>query len=592
MSWKSVAVLIVLAAVLGGFFYYDTYWLSPARDKAESTKGRLWTVEAKDVEGLTIKRPSDTIRLKRVAGGGWEMLEPVKARGDRATVDDLVTSLITARMDREIDPHPSKLGDFGLDPATAEVSLEVKGRKEPVLLMVGGKSPTGAWVYAREGGKPAVMTISEGVGRDTSRPAPDFRDKTVIAFDKKSVSALDLDVGGDRISLESDEPAKWRIVKPSAYRADADLVADFLDKLESAKVKEFVAEAPSSLAPYGLDRPATVTLWTGKDKDRSSKALLLGKADADKKGVYVMRAGEPAVMLAPDDLWTAFPKTVASLRDKVVVTYAYDKASRVEVDSASGRVVIERDGSGWKITAPEALKADSGAINALLWRIRDLRASGFLADGASDIPRLIKKPEVTVRIWEEGAKEPRTLLLQSSPDTRGGKPVALAAVAGQGPVALVDAKAIQDLSKTETDLRDRSVLPGFELADVKRARLAAAGGKPLVVERSGESDWKVLEPTRGSAASAKVTNLLLGLKSLRWKEIVSPKGDDATRYGLDHPELQVSLYKADGGELATLLLGKQEGALTYVQVKSAPAIYAVESQLLGDVKKAPKEIAG
>src|SRR6266545_4571418 len=562
MSWKSLAILVVLASALAGFFYYDTYWLTPAREKAESAKGRLLTLEPKDVEAITIKRQSDTIRLKRVEGGGWEMLDPVKARGDRATADDVVTSLATARMDREIDPNPSKLGDFGLDPAGAEVRLEVKGRKEPLVLLVGAKSPTGAWVYAKQGGKPAVMTVSEVVGRDTGRPVADFRDKTVIAFDKKSVSAVDLEVAGDRISLAADEPGKWRIIKPAAYRADADLVSDFLDKLESAKVKE-----------------------------RSSRALLFGRLDPDKKGVYVMRAREPGVMLAPEDLWTAFPKTVAALRDKVVVAYAYDKANRVELESAKGRVVVERDGTGWKITAPDALKADSGPVNSLLWSIRDLRAYGFLADGPADIPRFLKKPEVTVRIWEEGAKEPKTLLLGHSAESRGGKPAAVAAVEGQGPVMLVDAKALQDLSKTEAELRDKSFFPAFELNDVKRARLTAAG-KPLVVERSGESDWKVLEPSRGSAKSDKVTNLLLGLKSLRWKEIVSPTGDDAPRFGLDRPELEVSVFKADGSELGTLIVGKQEGPLTYVRVKTGPAIYAVDSGLLGDLRKASAEVPG
>jgi hypothetical protein len=584
-------ILTVLVAGLGGFFYYDTYWLTPARDKAESARGRVWTVEPKDVEALTIKRPSETIRLKRAEGGGWEMLEPVKTRGDRATADDVVTSLVTVRKDREIDANPAKPGDFGLDPASAEVELDVKGRKEPLVLQVGAKSPTGAWVYAREGGKPAVMTVPEVVGSDTSRPVADFRDKTVIAFDKKNVTGLDLEVGGDRISLVADAPRRWQIVKPHTYRADGDLVSDFLDKLDSAKVKEFVAESPPSLAPYGLDRPTTVTIWTGKDKERSSKTLLFGRGDVDKKGVYVMRAGEPGVMLAPDELWVAFPKTVAALRDKTVVTYAYDKAKRIEIESSKGRVVIERDGTGWKITAPDALKADSGAVNALLWSIRDLRASGFLADAPSDIARFLKKPEVTVRIWEEGAKAPRTLLVGPSAEIRGGKPAAVAAVEGQGPVALVDAKALQDLSKSEMDLRDKSLLPAFELSDVERARLTAAG-TPLVVERSGENDWKVLEPSRGSAKRDKVTNLLLGLRALRWKEIVSPKGDDAPRYGLDHPELEVSLFKKGGAEVATLLVGKQEDAVTYVRIKTAPTIYAVDSQLLSDLKKAPAEVRG
>ncbi len=590
MAWKTIAALLVLALGFGGYFYYDTYWLGPARDKAETTKGRLWSIEPKDVEGLTVKRQADTIRLKRV-DNGWEMLEPVKARADRGPVDEVVTSLATIRVDREVASSPAKLADFGLDPAAAEIRLEVKGRPEPLVLFVGAKSPTGAWVYAKEGGKPAVVTLSEVTARDVARPVGDFRDKTIVAFDRKNVTAIDVEVDGNRFSVAADEPGKWRIVKPSVYQADGDMIANFLEKLETGKAKEFVAGGSEPLAAYGLDKPSRVTLWLGRDKDRSSKALLFGRTDPAKQGTYVVREGETDVMLAPEEIWKVVPKTVAALRDKVVVAYAYDKANRVELVSGRGAVTLEKDGSAWKITAPEALKADGAAVSNVLWRIRDLRATGFLADGVAEVGRYLAKPDVTVRVWEEGVKEPKTLLLKASAEKRGGSPAAVAAVEGQGPVMLVDGKAIDDLSRTAADLRDRSVFPAFELGDIKRARISAAG-KPLVVDRSGENEWKVVEPAKGLAKEAKVSGLLLALRSLRWKDIASAKGDDAAQYGLDKPELEVSLLKAGDAEVATLLVGKESGELTYVRLKGSPTVYAVESKLLGGLRKAPAEIPG
>jgi len=586
-SGKTFVVLLLLAVGLGGFFYYDTYWLAPKRDKAESAKGRMWTVEAKDVEGLTIARKTETIRLKR-SGDGWEMLEPVKTRADRGAVDDVVTSLTTARIDREIDPHPAKPADFGLDPPAAEVRLDVKGQASPLVLRVGAKNPTGVWVYAREGDKPAVVTLSEGIARDTSRPVADFRDHSVIAFDRKSLSGLDLDVAGDHITLASDEPGKWRIVKPGPYRADGDMVSDFLDKLEAAKTIDFVDDAPKSLAPYGLDKPSRVTIWLGRDKDRSSRTLLIGKAAPDKKGVYVKREGEPSVLLTADALWTAFPKTVAALRDKVVVSYAFDKLVKLEIDHGHEPLVLDKDGSSWKITAPEALKADSGAVNQLLWKIRDLRALAFLSETPTDAARFLPKPELTLKLWEEGAKEPKTLLLEPSTDRRGGQPTAVAAVRGQGPIVLVEGKMLADLAPGVAELRDRSVMPAFDLGDVKRARVTG-GGKPLVVEKSGESEWKMVEPSKGNTKEGRVTTVLLALKALKWKEIASKGGDDA-KWGLDSPELAVTLFKADGGELATLLLGRSEGAVTYVKLGSAAAVYAVSTKDLEDLRKARTEI--
>ena len=586
--WKTTVVLLVVAAGLGGFFYYDTYWLNPKREKAESAKGRIWTVEPKDVEGVTLVRKDETIRLKRTADGGWELLEPVKARGDRSVVDDMVTGLATARMDREIDANPAKPADFGLEPPQAEVRLDVKGRAEPLVLRVGSKNPTGVWVYAREGAKPAVITLSESVARDTGRPTADFRDRSVIAFDRRNVTGIDLDVGGDQMGVSADEPGKWRIVKPRDIRADADMIAEFLDKLEGAKAIEFVDDAPKSLQPYGLDKPTRVTLWLGKDKDRSSRTLLVGRAVPEKKGVYVKREGEPGVILTAEALWSALPKNVAALRDKAVVSYAYDKLAKVEVAHGHDAVVLEKDGAGWKLTAPEALKADSGAVTQLLWKVRDLRALAFLSESAGDVPRFLSRPEVTVKLWEEGAKAPRTLLLQSSTERRGGQPAALAAVQGEGPVMLVEGKALTELTPGVSELRDRTLIPGLEVGDVKRARVSG-GEKPLLVEKSGETEWKQVEPVRGRTKEGRVASLLLSLRGLRWKEIASKGGDDA-KFGLDKPELAVTLWKADGSELATLLVGRTDGPVTYVKLKAQPGIFALSSKDLEDVRKARAEI--
>lgn len=587
-SGKTLLVLLLLAAGLGGFFYYDTYWLNPTREKAESAKGRIWTVEPKDVEGVTIARKNETVRLKRTADG-WEMLEPLRVRADRAAVDDMVTGLATARMDREIDPNPAKPADFGLDPPEAVVRLDVKGRAAPLVLRVGGKNPTGVWVYAREGDKPAVMTMSESVARDTARPVADFRDRSVIAFDRRNLTGLDLEVAGDQISLTADEPGKWRIVKPRPLRADAEIVADFLEKLEGAKAIEFPDDAPKSLAPYGLDKPSRVTVWLGRDKDRSSRTLLVGRAVPEKKGVYVKRDGEVGVVLTAEAVWTTFPKTVAVLRDKTVVSYAYDKLTKVELVHGPAAVTIEKDGTGWKLTAPEALKADSSAVTGFLWKIRDLRALGFLAEAPAEAPRFLSRPEVTVRLWEEGAKAPKTLLLQSSSERRGGMPVAVAAVQGEGPVVLVEGKMLADLAPGVAELRDRTLFPAFDVGDIKKARVAA-GDKPLVVEKSGQSDWKVVEPTRGSTKEGRVAGMLLALRGLRWKEIAAKGPDDGAKWGLDKPELEVTVFKDGGAELATLQVGRTDGPVTYVKLKAAPGIFAVSTKDLDDLRRARTEI--
>src|SRR3972149_5771668 len=104
----------------------------------------------------------------------------------------------------------------------------------------GAASPPGPGCMGRGARKPAVLALSEGVGRDVARPLADLRDKTVLSFDRKSITAVDLDVAGDRMTVEPQESGTWQITKPRALKADADLIADFLDKLAPPRAQGFV----------------------------------------------------------------------------------------------------------------------------------------------------------------------------------------------------------------------------------------------------------------------------------------------------------------------------------------------------------------
>ncbi|PYN44202.1 MAG: hypothetical protein DMD95_11540 [Candidatus Rokuibacteriota bacterium] len=585
MRWQTTAVLAAILIALGAFYYVYEVRLGPEREKTEGRKGRVFTAEPADVTEVELKRPDSVVKLKR-EGDGWQILEPVKARGDRGPIDETVTSVVTARMDREIESAPAALGDFGLDKPAAEVTLRLKDGK-PLGLVLGAKNPTGVWVYAREVGKPAVFVVGDSVLRDTTRPLADFRDKAVLAFDQKDVTALEIITRDDTIAVEQAD-GRWKLTRPRALPADGDMLRDFLEKLRAARVKEFVAEAPRSLEPFGLDRPVKVSIHTGRDKDRATKTLLFGRGDPAKKGVYAMRAGESAVVVIPDETWAAVPKNVAVLRDKTVVEVERDKVTRLEIESPKGAVTLAQENGRWKITAPEALPADQVEAGAVLFKLRELRAQAFLSEDAAGVPRYLAKPTVRVTIGEQGAPAPRTLLLAPSPERRGGAPTAYAGLAGRGPVVLVDGKVLEELGRSVDDLRDRALLPGLEPKDIKRMRVRA-GGQTVVVERSGDVDWKLVEGGRGSAKVATVDNLLYALRALKWKSIATPTGDEPTRYGLDAPTLEVTLLKADGAELAALLVGKRDGERAWVKLKAAPAIYAVDAKQLGEPPKVPDD---
>src|SRR5438445_10040732 len=219
MRWQTTAVLAAILIALGAFYYVYEGRLGPEGEKTEGRKGRVFTVEPADVTELEIKRTDSTVKLKR-EGDGWQILAPVNARGDRGPIDETVTSIVTARMDREIEADPKSLGDFGLDKPAAEITLRLKDGKQAGLVL-GAKSPTGVWVYARAAGKPAGFAMSDSVLRDSTRPVAEFRDKTVLAFEQREVTGLAIDTRDDQIALEP-AAARWKTPRPRPLPADTD----------------------------------------------------------------------------------------------------------------------------------------------------------------------------------------------------------------------------------------------------------------------------------------------------------------------------------------------------------------------------------
>jgi hypothetical protein len=329
---------------------------------------------------------------------------------------------------------------------------------------------------------------------------------------------------------------------------------------------------------------------TGKDKDRASRTLLVGRVDAEKKGLYAMRDGETSVLLLPEEIGKLVPRNVGAIRNKQLVEFERDKISRVDLESPKGAITLVREKDRWTITAPQSLPADQVEANSLLARLAELRAQGFLSDDAAGVARYVPKAAVKVTLTQPGVP-PTTVLLAPSPERRGGQPSAYAAIADKGPVVLVEAKALDDLGRSVNDLREHTLFSGVEPKDIKRLRVQA-GGQTAVLERSGDTDWKLVEPTKGAAKAARVEDVLYSIRALRWKDIVSPGGEDAAKYGLDAPSMEVVLLKGDGGELARLTVGKRDGDRAYVRTGAGPAIYAIDTRTLGPEPKIPDDFKG
>jgi len=257
-----------------------------------------------------------------------------------------------------------------------------------------------------------------------------------------------------------------------------------------------------------------------------------------------------------------------------------DRITRVDIESPKGLVTLVRAGDRWRLTAPEELPGDGPVIGGLLFQLRDMRALAFL-------PGVRFTPTVRVSLWERDAKAPKVVTVAPSPEKRGGQATAYAELAGQGPAVLVEGRMVADLSKSVVDLRDHMLFSGLEIKTVKRVRVKS-GGRTALLERSGATGWRMLEPRRGAAKDGSIEDLLITVSVLRWDEIVS---GDAKAHGLDAPSFEMTLFREDGAEVASLTVGKRDGTQVWVRTKGS-VIYTVATSRLGTLPKVPDDFQG
>jgi hypothetical protein len=341
MRWLSTTVLAVLLVGLGAFYYVYEIRQAPEREKAATAKDRLWKeLEGKDVEEIVVRQGGvESLHLKR-NGDVWSLIAPVAATADRGAADGLATSLATLRVEREIEANPQKPADFGLAPPAAEVTFKAKGQDRTVKL--GRRARAGSGPTPRRGAKPAVILVPEGILSDAQKAPSDYRDKTLLAFERKDVKTVEVrSPAGQVVAAAGLKGAdEWQLTAPLASAADRDAVSTLLEKLRAAKIKEFVTDTPKSLAEYGLDRPTQITLGVGEEASRTTRTLRFGKAMPDKKAVYVQREGETGILLVDDELWKAIPTSAVAFRDKTVFAYDRGSVERVELESPKGTVTL------------------------------------------------------------------------------------------------------------------------------------------------------------------------------------------------------------------------------------------------------------
>jgi hypothetical protein len=463
-----------------------------------------------------------------------------------------------------------------------------------------------------------VLVVAGAIGgaalwvtRDTEKKAQQKEKSAKLfdGFDKAKARKIKLLRDGKLVAAltRADAGAPWKIAEPVAADTDATTVDTMLNAVGDFKQKSDLGDA--DLKQYGLDHPNTVVTVTMDDG--KEQTLEIGETNPFDSSVYVRKAAEKTVRIADGWEKAPFEKQLLDLRDKRVL-HLDDSADvrRIEVAGTSPAYKLEKEGTSWKLLAPQQGAADASTADRVASVLKSLRATAIpaeRAEGGALKQYGLSPAKITVQLTvaAPGGKDTyrRTLLLGQPVASRGhhqdGVPTANVktyAKRDDAPTVFeVDQQILKDLQKDVFDLQDKSLVHANR-EDVKKIVFEQPGSPRIVVERKREQPkdggfadetFTVLEPKQGPAKKWKVSGALYSITGLRASAFAAKP--DASAF---NQARTISLLGDGDKVLAAVRIGAEtkNGKRRYASSDAQRRVAEIEKSTADDLPKTVDDV--
>src|SRR5215471_15864210 len=341
---RSFLVLLIVAAGLGGYLYYDSKREPSNPNKLEKVFPNL---QSDKIDKVTVKSDKGETTTVQKQGAGWQLTQPVATGADESELSGITSNLASMEVQRVVDDQPGDIKQYGLDPARIEVAFASGGKEHKVLL--GQKTPTGSDMYAKLPDKPRVFLISSYLDTTFNKSTFDLRDKTILKIDREKTDRLEIQTADHATKLVK-QGTEWKIAAPVDARADFSAIEGILGRLNSTPMKAITAQDAdaAALKEYGLDKPeVTVHVGTGS----SEAGLAIGKAAAEGT-VYAKDLSRPMVFTVEKALVDDLKKSPDDFRVKDLFDARSFNTTQLDITYKGQTLAFKKDKDTWKQVAP------------------------------------------------------------------------------------------------------------------------------------------------------------------------------------------------------------------------------------------------
>ena len=580
MKLKNTLILLGIVIILFALVYVFEIRKPDGSTGKSKSLGKAMLLERENVQGIELAYSDadyEKIVCSKDKNGQWQIQEPVKAKANGKIIDRLISRAVGKNIHSTLK-KPGSLTEYGLAaPRVTAVFHLSDGTSRTIML--GNTVPIGNYVYVKQKSAQDISLVPASIVDDLTAFVSDLRDRTFITLSNLDIQRIQLNYRDSDNIICVKTGSDWNILEPVSAKADNGEVEKLISNVKDLKADDFAAEAPDDLSIYGLSPPQIEIIFSLEDG--RSKSLAFGKKERDS--VYVKTGSDNSVIMVNAEIIAKLTKRPADLRDRTVMAFQMKAVEKLVLRYPGRSFTCEKktdaQEESWEITVPIKAKADKSQIDEMLKKLQDLRVDEFVSDTPGELSGYGLTQPLIQAIVHTGGAESESLLV----GRKMGESVYVK-TASAASVYLVDAGIINDLSKKPLDLYHRQVMK-FRKNEVVRIELRSKDREAITCIKQ-ERDWRIVEPVRKKAKNYEINGILQKLYELKTRRFVTEKAARLSMYGLDHPDVEITLTYEDGSK-ETLHVGKSlpDSDLAYAKTAAKDIIFVIEKDVVDELRK-------
>lgn len=361
---------------------------------------KLTDLTTAQVTRVLLKTAAGEMELEKKADH-WEIVKPLRARGDDQKIGDLIAQVTTATIQQFVAEDRGDLHPYGLAEPRGSITLFTAEDKGGQMLQIGGiPEKEKDQVYVRFTARNAVYTLPKKIEEVLGTKPADLRDRHLVRVDMDILDRITIEAAGKGKTVLARKAENWTIASRDNQPANSGEVNRLLNLLKNELVTKFVEDVASDLPKYGLDKPQLQLTFSSFASENTAETtagehpfatVAFGKIEGDN--VYARLGDEPFVVAARRGLLENIFTDPLQWQELAIFRFKPDEVHKLSVVTDHESNLIRNAKKEWtwvKGTEP----INQANVQSLLNTLTTLRAVRWT--GATAPAHALDKPQATI----------------------------------------------------------------------------------------------------------------------------------------------------------------------------------------------------